>query len=104
MRGSLWPFGWFHFLRARKRIDRCRGLAFGVVPEFRRRGIDALLFYQAFQEGLKRGVKTVEFSWILEDNLDMLRPLELFGGRVYRRYRIVGRPVGAAAIGSPAGC
>jgi hypothetical protein len=32
-----------------------------------------------------------EFSWMLEDNLDILKPLEIFGGRIYRRYRLVAR-------------
>ena len=43
---------------------------------------------------------------MLDDNWDVLRPLEVFGGRIYRRYRIVARPVpsdGAwPAVHSPA--
>ena len=34
-------------------------------------------------------VHGAEFSWLLEDNLDIQRPLEVFGGRIYRRYRLV---------------
>ena len=39
------------------------------------------------------GFRTVEFSWILEDNLDLLKPIEVFEGRLYRRYRLVARTV-----------
>jgi hypothetical protein len=95
--GSLLPFGWLTFLLGKKSIDRCRTLALGVLPRFRKKGIDAVLFYKAMQEGIKIGVKSAEFSWMLEDNDDILKPLEVFGGRIYRRYRIVGRPIAAAA-------
>ena len=29
-----------------------------------------------------------ELSWILEDNIQMNKPIELMGGEVYKRYRI----------------
>jgi GNAT superfamily N-acetyltransferase len=89
MRGSLFPFGWLTFLLEKGKIDRCRTMALGVLPEYRRKGVDALLYYEAMKEGIRIGHKVVEFSWMLEDNLDILRPLEVFGGRVYRRYRLV---------------
>ena len=43
------------------------------------------------------GFRTVEFSWILEDNLDLLKPIEVFEGRLYRRYRLVARTVPSAS-------
>lgn len=93
MKGSLLPFGWLTFLLERKRIDRVRLLAFGILPKFRRRGIDATLFHLSMAEGIRLGAKTVEFSWMLEDNVEMLGPLEVFGGKVWRRYRVLCRPV-----------
>jgi GNAT superfamily N-acetyltransferase len=93
MGGSLFPFGWLKFLTERKKIDRCRSMALGVLPEFRKRGLDAVLYYEAMKEGVRIGHKWAEFSWMLEDNLDILKPLEVFGGRVYRRYRLVCRKV-----------
>jgi hypothetical protein len=41
--------------------------------------------------GLKRGVKKVELSWILEDNKGMNDIIESIGGAVYKRYRIYGK-------------
>lgn len=93
MKGSLLPFGWLTFLRERKRIDRLRLMAFGILPEYRRKGIDATLFHVSMAEGIRLGARTVEFSWMLEDNVEMLRPLQVFGGRVWRRYRVLCRPV-----------
>ena len=89
MKGSLFPFGWLTFLLEKGKIDRCRTMALGVLPEYRRKGVDALLYYEAMKEGIRIGHKWAEFSWMLEDNLGILKPLEVFGGRIYRRYRLV---------------
>ena len=91
MGGSLFPFGWLKFFTEKKKIDRCRTMALGVLPEYRKRGIDAVLYYEAMKEGIRIGQKWAEFSWMLEDNLDILKPLEIFGGRIYRRYRLVAK-------------
>ena len=93
MNGSLFPFGWLTFLMGRRKIDRCRTIALGVLPEYRRRGIDAVLCYEALKAAIARRHAPIEMSWILEDNWDILRPLQVFGGQIYRRYRIVARPV-----------
>jgi ribosomal protein S18 acetylase RimI-like enzyme len=87
--GSLFPFGWLKFLLLKKKIDRCRTLALGILPEYRRRGFDSLLYSEAVKESVRLNYKSAEFSWMLEDNLDILKPLEVFDGRIYRRYRIV---------------
>ena len=94
--GSLLPFGWLKFFLLKRKIDQVRLMAFGVVPEFRKRGIDAVLYYLSMQEGVKAGARRVEFSWMLEDNEAILKDLEVFGGKVYRRYRLVCRPVPSA--------
>jgi hypothetical protein len=40
---------------------------------------------------IKRGIKKVELSWILEDNVGMRNIIESIGGRVYKTYRIYGK-------------
>ena len=91
--GSLLPFGWLKFLFLKRKIDRVRTMALGVLPEYRRRGFEALLYCEAVREAVRLKYKWAEFSWMLEDNLAILRDLEVFGGRVYRRYRLVCRSV-----------
>ena len=34
------------------------------------------------------GYNEVEMSWVLEDNVEMCKPLELMGGKIYKRYRV----------------
>jgi hypothetical protein len=93
MGGRLFPFGWLKFLLGRKKIDRVRLMAFGVLPEYRRKGLDAVCYFEGYKAAMAAGFRTVEFSWILEDNLDLLKPIEVFEGRLYRRYRLVARTV-----------
>lgn len=93
MGGRLLPFGWLKFLLGKKKVDRLRLLAFGVLPEYRRKGLDAVCYFEGYKRAIAGGFKTVEFSWILEDNLDLLKPLEVLEGRLYRRYRLVSRTV-----------
>ena len=40
---------------------------------------------------IKRGIKEIELSWILEDNKGMRNILESTSGRVYKTYRIYGK-------------
>lgn len=52
-----------------------------------------LLMNKVTSDGIDAGFGAVEASWILEDNRDMLGPLQSLGCRPYRRYRIYERPL-----------
>jgi hypothetical protein len=60
----------------------------GVVKEYRKRGIDAVFYVDTYKNGVKHGFTEGEMSWILEDNDMTNRSIEMFGGRLYRRYRL----------------
>ena len=62
-------------------------------PGFQQSGLGAALYLQCWLQGTARGYDHGEASWILEDNHDMVRPLERMGGTPYRRYRIYQRPL-----------
>lgn len=87
-RGRLLPFGWWRFLRTLRGIRSFRTITLGVVPELRGTGVDAVLLERLIAQGLAAGYPRCEASWILEDNVAMLRPLITAGGREYRRYRV----------------
>jgi GNAT superfamily N-acetyltransferase len=101
-RGRLLPLGWWRFLRTLRRVRRFRTITLGVAPELRGTGIDAVLLRQLIAQGQAAGFHECEASWILEDNVGMLRPLEAAGGRVWRRYRIYEQAIDAPAPGHPA--
>lgn len=86
--GRLFPFGWWKFLRTLRATRSIRVLTLGVTRELRRAGIDVMMMYAVMEQGIAAGFDTCEASWILEDNRDMLGPLETMGLQTYRRYRI----------------
>jgi GNAT superfamily N-acetyltransferase len=74
--------------RVRRRLTWMRAFALGVVPEHRGRGVDALMYMAMAEAGLRKGYKMVEMSWILENNDMMNRAIRLFGGEIYKTYRV----------------
>jgi GNAT superfamily N-acetyltransferase len=91
--GRLFPFGLLKILWHARHLKRMRLLALGVLPEYRRSGIDALLYHDIFKLGTEKGYRAGEFGWILEDNLAMIKPIERLGARRYKTYRLYEAPV-----------
>ncbi len=77
----------------RRHIPRIRLMFFGIRPDFRRRGIDAVLFNEVKEYAIKRGYHTGEGSLMLEDNKLILRASELMGARRYKTWRIYDLPL-----------
>lgn len=91
--GRLTPWGLARFLWRRRRLEGVRLMALGVVPEARRRGVDALLLREMLAAVRRRGHRWVEAGWILEENAVTRRAAERWGGRVVKRYRLYEGPV-----------
>jgi hypothetical protein len=71
----------------------CRLITLGIRKGYRNRGIDAVMFDHSLRAMLAAGYRECEVSWILEDNVMVQRPIDLFEGRIYKRYRIYEAPV-----------
>jgi GNAT superfamily N-acetyltransferase len=99
--GRLFPFGLIRILLEAKKIHTLRVLTLGIVPEYRLSGIDAMLYLHIFRTGARKGYDSGEFSWMLEDNIAIHRPMENLGARIYRRYRLYDRPIPASAVIAP---
>jgi len=91
MNGRLLPFGWWHFARKGRTIDRVRVGFLGVKPEYQHTGVAAKLYVEHFDAAEVRPQKGGEMGWILETNTPMNRGMEAMGGRVVKRYRIYER-------------
>jgi hypothetical protein len=65
-----------------------RVMAMGIKPEYRKRGLDAALFGGCLRASLRAGFVAAELSWVLDDNILMLRVGEMFGGTRYKTYRL----------------
>jgi GNAT superfamily N-acetyltransferase len=88
MGGRLFPFGWLKFLYYRKKVTEMRLFALGILPEFRGRGFDGVLYIEALMTGKKIGVTGGELSWTLEDNEPINKGIEAMGAKLYKKYRV----------------
>ena len=86
--GRLGPVGIVKFMWYSRRIRDIRVLTLGVKEEYRKKGIEGLLYLESFKAAMKKGYERAEMSWILEDNVLMQRGCELMGGKLYKKYRI----------------
>jgi hypothetical protein len=91
MKGRLLPFGWWHFLRRGKIMDRVRVGFLGVKPEYQHTGVAAGLYIEHFDMAEATPQTWGEMGWILETNEAMNRGMEGMGGKVVKRYRVYER-------------
>jgi GNAT superfamily N-acetyltransferase len=87
--GRLFPLGLVRLLGRKRIIDQVRLLLLGVLPEYRSPGLFPLIIAE-LQKSLTNNTRYVraEFSWVLEDNHDINKPVERIGAVRYKTYRI----------------
>ena len=87
--GALW-----HLLTKKKTINLLRIIVLGVLPEYQKHGVDAVLYQEIGARGLPKGIQYGEASWILEDNEPMKKALTTtMHGKVYKTYRMYQMPI-----------
>ena len=92
--GKLLPLGWLKLLWRLKgtRIATARVPLMGVRKAYQDSLAGTALVFMLIQAlraaFMRRGIRTVELSWILESNERMRRIIESLGGEPYKRYRI----------------
>jgi GNAT superfamily N-acetyltransferase len=87
------PIGVIKLLRYKRRIQKGRLIALGVVEKYRRAGIAEMLVLRVMEETMvKRGI-TGELSMTLEDNFMINRFLEAIGAQCYKTYRIYSKSI-----------
>jgi len=97
LNGRLFPFGWMKLLwRLKvKHPGSARVPLMGVCRRYQESllgpAIAFMLIDAVRAPAAKRGIREVEMSWILEDNMGMRNIIESIGGKVYKRYRIYGK-------------
>ncbi len=91
--GKLFPFGlpkllWYLKGPGKKAIKRCRIPILGVRKKFQPMGIGSLLFLEYLKQAPGYGYPTGEASWILEDNISMIKAAEKMVGEKTKTYRV----------------
>ncbi len=69
--GKLFPFGLYHLLKARKKCDTAIFYLIGVLPEYQKKGVTAIIFNEFFKTYKKYGVKKAISTPELEENKDI---------------------------------
>ncbi len=88
-RGRLFPFGWWHVLRAVK-FHKTEGvdlLLLGVLPEYRSKGANALLFADLIPRYIDYGIKWGESQVEMEDNEGVQRQWGALNPENHKRRR-----------------
>ncbi|MGD8668392.1 MAG: N-acetyltransferase [Desulfobacterales bacterium] len=94
LNGRLLPFGWLKLLwRLKVKFPQTARIPLmGVRKQYHDSLLGAALAFMvihaAQEPSLKRGIRKVELSWILENNKGMNDIIQSIGGRVYKTYRI----------------
>jgi hypothetical protein len=70
------------------KIKKVRLIMLGVLPEYRKRGLELLLIKRIIEEGNSTRYKSGELSWILEDNVEMINIIKEAGAHQSKTYRI----------------
>jgi hypothetical protein len=88
LNGRLGVGGMAKFVYYRRKITKLRAFVFGVLKEYRRSGLHAVLYYETEKAGVRLGFKSCELSWSLEDNHEINSFNSALGGEIYKKYRI----------------
>jgi GNAT superfamily N-acetyltransferase len=95
--GRLLPLAWTKLLFGGLRKARYGRLyTLGMLPEYRKRGLESMLFAETVMRGKAAGWAGGEIGWTLEDNDLINRAIESMDGTLDRRYRILGLRLGKA--------
>ena len=88
-RGRLLPFGWWHVIRALKfhKTDIVDMLLIGVLPEYRAKGANSLLFYHLIPVYQKYGFKWGESHVHMEDNTKVQNQWLYYENEQHKRRR-----------------
>lgn len=88
LNGRLFPFNWLMVKRWIRQIDVVSFKLMGILPEYRRRGIDALLYVEALSKAKKNGYAWLDGSLTSELNPAVNVIAQSRGAERYKHYRL----------------
>ena len=88
LNGRLFPLGWLKLWWYTRRIDVVSFKLMGVLEEYRRRGIDALLYLESIRAVFAKGYQWLDGSLTSEYNTIVNYLAQRMGATAYKHYRI----------------
>ena len=94
-RGYLWPLGWWHLVKSMyiKHEEALELMLIGVAPEYRNKGVNAMIFNELIPRLQKGGFKYGESNAELEDNNKVQNQWDLYEKDLQRRRRVYGKQI-----------
>ncbi len=87
-KGRLWPFGWFHLLRAFKRTRKLSGNGLGLLPKYQGLGANAILYTELYKTVRQGDYDFCDIAQVAETNVKSLGEMRAIHVQWYKRHRI----------------
>ena len=93
--GYLFPFGWYHVIKSMylKHEEALELMLIAVDPEYRNKGVNAMLFNELIPKIIKGGFKYGESNAELETNNKVQNQWDLYEKDFKRRRRVFGKSI-----------
>jgi ribosomal protein S18 acetylase RimI-like enzyme len=85
--GRLFPFGWFHILRDRRKTDWVNINGLGLLPQYRGLGANAVLYTELRDTIAAHGFKHMDIVQVNETNFNSRSDMETMEIKWYKRHR-----------------
>lgn len=86
-KGSLFPLGWYHMLKALKKNDTIDLLLIAIDEKYKNKGVNAMVFDKFTRNIKKNGIKYIESTRELEDNTSVQNLWHYFEHTLTKRAR-----------------
>jgi GNAT superfamily N-acetyltransferase len=95
MNGKMGPVQVARFLwyRNRAKKEHVQVFAGGVLPDYQRMGVAAVMGVKAFENGIRLGYKSAEFPLALEDNVGSVTIVEMLRAERFKTHRMYQMPL-----------
>jgi GNAT superfamily N-acetyltransferase len=88
LNGRLFPLGWLKAMYYRRRVEVVSFKLLGVLEQYRRRGIDAVLYIETLRAAYNRGYVWLDGSLSHEFNPLVAPMAQRLGAERYKHYRL----------------
>ncbi|WP_060874226.1 GNAT family N-acetyltransferase [Myroides odoratus] len=83
-KGKLFPFGFIHLLQAMKHNNRAEFYLIGIDPEYRNKGITALIFEEIYACFTQHKIKHIETNPLLVENVKIQQLWKHFNPEIHK--------------------
>ncbi|MCB2209892.1 GNAT family N-acetyltransferase [bacterium] len=94
--GRLFPFGWWHLMRALRKNDRADLYLVAVKKAYRGLGVNVAMMSRVWQTFKEHGIKWIETNPEFEDNLAVQSQWKTLKKRQHKRRRVFIKPLDQA--------